>query len=110
MYEYRATIERVKDGDTFACRVDYGFRQGGDWSIRVRNLWSPELATLGGPEAKAYALLLLPPGGRVVIRTLLTRTGTETTSLERYVADVTLPDGRDFAATMIAAGHGTALP
>ncbi len=108
MWEYNATVARVIDGDTVVARVDYGFRQGGDWHLRLLDLWCPELNTFEGRAARDAAILLLPVGARVVIRTRLTRTGNEATTLDRYLADVTLPDGRDFAAVMVAAGYGTA--
>lgn len=109
MYEYAAKVIRVIDADTFVALVDYGFRQHGEWHLRVLNLWSPELSTPEGVIARTAAMELLPVGTPVIVRTRLTRTGTEATTLDRYLAEVTLPDGRDFASVMVAAGYGTAV-
>jgi endonuclease YncB( thermonuclease family) len=68
-------------------------------AVRMMRMRAPELRRAGGSEAVAYARSLLPLGLRVVATTW----GVE--KYGRTLADITLPDGRDFAAEMIRAGH-----
>jgi endonuclease YncB( thermonuclease family) len=106
MYEYAAQVVRVIDGDTAIVHVDYGFEQGGVWSIRLLDLWCPERGTPTGDAATLAAQALLPAGVRVVIRTRRVKDHEEMT-FARYLAHVELSDGRDFSETMIGLGHGT---
>lgn len=101
---------RLRDGDTFLADLDLGWNNWmkapakgtGYGVIRVLGLYCPEMREPGGPEALAFALMLIPPG------TVVTLESTALDSFGRSLAKVTLPDGTDFATTMIAAGHGTA--
>jgi len=108
VYVYAATVTKVVDGDTLRLQADLGFKTHVDLTVRVKDLWAPELDTPGGHTARQMAELLIPPGTRVVIRTHKTRTGNDLESLGRYVADVQLADGRDFAEVMVSGGFGTA--
>jgi len=83
-------------------------------SIRLLNLWCPELDEAGGTEATMHAVELAPPGAIVVVTSKAIGraalwTGTQE-SLSRTLADIRLADGRDFASAMVAAGHGTHAP
>ncbi len=106
-----ARIIRWKDGDTCEVVIDQGWRMSRDReSIRVYQYSAPELTELGGPEALAFAMGLLPAGtvvslhSKAVGRTALW--GGSQESLSRTLADIRLLDGRDFARTMVANGHG----
>ena len=109
MYTYRADVLRVVDGDTFIAKVDLGFGStleevpfrvmGLDTCETTRRLRkgvkvSAEEVVIG-KEAKARAKSLLD-GQRVTIRTHRDSQGV----YGRYLADITLPDGRDFATIM----------
>lgn len=108
MYEYFGTVDRWKDGDTAVIRVDVGFHLELELVVRIRNLWAAEMDTPEGKTAKVAAEGLATPGMPVMVRTHKTRTGSDLESMGRYVADVQLPDGRDFAQAMVAGGWGTA--
>jgi micrococcal nuclease len=107
MYEYNAVVTNVVDGDTFDADVDLGFRA---WirglRFRVRHINAPEMhgpSLAAGRAATDFAVGLLRGGpdwpGRVTMRT------EKTDDFGRWLAEVTLPDGRDFGAAMIGAGH-----
>lgn len=70
MYEYRAVIRHVHDGDTVRADVDLGWNV---WrkneSLRLAGIAAPELAEDGGATAREYLRLLLPVGREVTIRT-----------------------------------------
>lgn len=107
---YRAIVFDWHDGDT--CHfdaLDLGFGIvlaardiDGDsiWSARILGINSPEINTDAGKAAKAYAEKICAPGTRVtVLSHNLDKYG------GRFLASLTLPDGTDYAAAMITAGH-----
>ena len=101
-YRYRAECLTVHDGDTFWSRLDLGTHVDRRLWLRVRNLYCPELAQPGGPEARAYAETLL--GGQA----LVVETFKDRQSFARYIADIWIVGHGDFAALMIEGGHGSA--
>lgn len=111
-----AKVKRVIDGDTVVLHeLDLGFwhahaaLEDQDEHVRLADLWCPETRSkdpvekAAGIAAREYARLLLPDGATVVYHS---RVWDRT--LERVLGSIELLDGRDFAATMISAGHGTA--
>jgi micrococcal nuclease len=70
MYEYRAVIRSVHDGDSLRADIDLGF---GIWTrnqaLRLYGLDAPELGTDAGRAARDWLRLLLPLGTEVTIRT-----------------------------------------
>lgn len=102
---YRGVVVRVIDGDTVEVRLDLGFDVWRTSRLRVRGLDCPERNTGAGVAALAHAMYLLPPGS-VVTTTTYRRQQADVKTFDRYVADVCLSDGRDFAESMIAVGKG----
>lgn len=106
MYEYRATVLRVHDGDTVVLDVDLGFRNHiVEMPIRILGINAPELATPAGKEAAAFAQELLPPGTVVMLSSDKDRADKYG---GRWLGELALPDGRDFGGVMVHTGH--ALP
>jgi endonuclease YncB( thermonuclease family) len=104
VWDYYARLVEAHDGDTYILAIDLGFDVATRQHIRLRGANCPELHQPGGPEALAYATALLEAGQfTVTTGKLLTR------SFERYVATVTLTDGRSLADVLIAAGHAEAM-
>lgn len=105
MYHYRAKVLELIDGDTLAIEIDLGFRTRIDRTVRVFGFNAPEIR---GPErerglaAKAYAIQQVPVGSFVEVRSFKPDGGDK---YGRYLANVTLEDGRDFALMMVQAGH-----
>lgn len=112
-----AEVVEVVDGDTFHANLDIGWgimlrprRPESTDGIRgigtVRVLYrdarpydSPETSTLAGRDARTYARTLAKPGERLIV------TSFALDDFGRTLGAVTLPDGRDWAAAMHAAGH-----
>ena len=102
MFDYRAKICSGYDGDTFRADIDLGF---GLWTanqpIRVYGINAPEKNTPEGQSAKEFAATLIQPGLPVTLTTFKDKKE----KYGRYLGKITLPDGSDFAAAMLAAGH-----
>jgi hypothetical protein len=104
-------IIRWKDGDTCEGYCDKGWRDFTDREgVRLLNLWCAEMNERGGPEAKAHAEQLAPPGSVVVLHSKALTKGAQWASaqmsLERTLGDIRLLDGSDFASRMIMDGFG----
>lgn len=54
LYNYKALVLRVIDGDTFEAQIDYGCRTFGKWTIRLLGIDTPELHAKE-PEVRAAA-------------------------------------------------------
>ena len=105
MYEYRAEVIRVVDGDTVDVEVDLGFRIGQQMRLRLVGINAPELHTLDGPPARdhlAGLVGILPV--RLTIRTVKDRTE----KYGRYLASLIRDDGIDVNASMMADGFAVA--
>ena len=106
---YPARVDLVHDGDTVYLSVDLGFDHlivSHDFdnhprlACRVFGINAPELSTDTGKAALAYAQTLLKPSDRV---TLLSHGWDKFGG--RFDGSITLADGTDFAALMLAAGQ-----
>lgn len=74
MYEYRATVIRVVDGDTLHLDIDLGLDVHVQITGRLARINSPEMGTPEGILAKDYLMrLLLVPEGRLVFRVYTTK-------------------------------------
>lgn len=105
--EIEARVLRVIDGDTIEAEAEVWPGITARALVRVRGVDTPELRGRCPEEkaaaraARAAAGAMIGPRGRVTLR------GVETGKYAgRVVAGVTLADGRDLAAALIAAGHG----
>jgi len=97
MYEYRAMLMRVVDGDTVDLSVDLGFRVYTKLRVRLTGIDTPEVRGIERPEglvAKAYVEAALGKNFAadfgIVIRT------NKTGKYGRWLADIFVPvDGFD---------------
>lgn len=111
-----ANVISVHDGDTFDSMLDIGWgivlrprgkkmtKAGGGGTIRVvaadgSPYDAPELTTIRGKTAAAFAQTLVGPGTWVEVVSY----GLD--DFGRTLGAVTLPDGRDWAAVMTEAGY-----
>ncbi len=78
LYSYRATVERIIDGDTISVELSLGCHVYNDRRIRLLGYNAPELFSgddrVRGAEARDALELIIPIGCRVYIRTHLDRT------------------------------------
>ena len=109
MYEYRATIRRIIDGDTIVADIDLGLEI---WArgqhLRLYGIDTPEVRTrdleekAAGLLAKARVQALLPPGREVTIRTHKDRSG----KYGRWLVTVDLPEHQcTLSELLILEGH-----
>jgi micrococcal nuclease len=73
MYEYKAKVERVVDGDTLCLSVDLGFDISRKHSCRLHGINANEHDTIAGEAAKAFLTDLCPVGTPVIVQTIKDR-------------------------------------
>jgi micrococcal nuclease len=101
MYEYRATVLRVVDGDTIDCRADLGFDVGMDMRLRLAGIDAPEMSTEAGKAASRWLADKLHAGTEIIIKTQKDRRE----KFGRYLAEVFLPgDAISVNQAMVDAG------
>lgn len=54
MWDYRAAILDVHDGDTVTALVDQGLHGRQEEDLRLKDVWAPELHQPGGPETAEF--------------------------------------------------------
>lgn len=54
MWDRRAVVLEVTDGDTLLVDLDQGFGDTKEFSLRLLGVWAPESKQPGGPETKAF--------------------------------------------------------
>lgn len=101
-------ILRVVDGDTLDALVrrDIGF---GGWvqlpvRLRLARINAPAGSTVAGGLARAYLTTLLPPTVDLTTSKPYKYGGVDG-QVGDWVAEVTLPDGRNVSDEMVTAGH-----
>lgn len=97
MYQYKAKITNVVDGDTFDMDIDLGFNIHIHERVRLLNIDTPEKFGKEkelGLIVKQYATDCFF-GEEVVIRSEKADTAADTDSFGRWLVKVTLDDGRD---------------
>ncbi|MFT8313291.1 MAG: thermonuclease family protein [Clostridium sp.] len=97
MYEYKAFVERVIDGDTIQCHLDLGFNIFVKEKFRLAVINAPETSTPEGKEVKTLVENKLT-GETVVLRVL------KQDKYGRWLATVIL-DGQDFNQWLLDNGH-----
>lgn len=118
MWTYRATCEAWIDGDTLVAVVDLGFYTLRRERLRLMGsaggVDTPEMNSRNPAEraraqaAKARVLELLPPGTGCTIQTARAAAGDPKDGFGRFLAQVTLPDGRNLGDVLLA--EGLAVP
>lgn len=111
MYEYAAwglptkrDPRGVVDGDTMNVGVDLGMDISTDTTVRCYGINAPELSTQAGRDAKVWAIAWFAqhcPGGKFTVQTV--KDATE--KYGRYLATIIAPDGANYNADIVAAGH-----
>ena len=96
MYQYKATVERVVDGDTLDITIDLGFKITTHQRIRLADIDTPEIYSVKknseeysrGMEVKKYVENRLAANNN----TLLVETEKVTEKYGRYVGTIFLAD------------------
>jgi micrococcal nuclease len=61
MYQYKAKLNRVVDGDTVNLTIDLGFRLTYTANCRLAGINAPEMNTEEGKVSKVALMQMLPP-------------------------------------------------
>lgn len=96
MYEYKAKIFNVVDGDTVDATVDLGFKVQIMQRLRLSRIDTPERGQPGYAAARDFVKQLVE-GKDVIIRSH------KASKWGYFLADVVI-DGRDVAEMLLAAG------
>lgn len=103
---YRASIERVVDGDTVHVLLSLGLNEYAYRMIRIADINAPELFSgtkeerERGKAARDFLAALAPPGTKCRLTTRK-----DAATFGRYVAEIELEDDRDVATVLVDAGH-----
>lgn len=95
MYQYKAKILNVVDGDTFDVDIDLGFHIHIHERVRLLNVDTPERFGVEAPLGlimKNYAIEHFL-GKEMVIRSEKNEEGAKTDSFGRWLVETTLDDG-----------------
>ena len=104
MYEYRAKVVKVYDGDTITVDLDLGFDiTAKKTKLRLANIDAPELRGEDRPAgiASRDRLRELILGKNVRVKTFKDKKG----KYGRYIAVVYHPNGRNINQQLVSEGH-----
>jgi hypothetical protein len=96
----------VHDGDSVEVCIDRGFDDTSQINVRLKDVWAPELADIGGRETRDFVLGWLMDHGdgsrwSFALETFRTpRSDVETMTFNRYVGVLTAPDGTSLNAAV----------
>lgn len=99
MYQYRAKISNIVDGDTFDVDIDLGFHIHVHERVRLLNVDTPEKIGAEAPLGlivKNYAITHFL-GKEIVIRSEKNEEVAKTDSFGRWLVETTLDDGRSIS-------------
>lgn len=103
-----STITRIKDGDSFVARVtrDVGFHGTltFDVTLRLNRINTPPVKTIPGKQALDHFTELVRDGPGVPSMPVLIETVKAYKFGDSWMAEVTLPDGRNVSDVMVADG------
>ena len=97
-YTYRATLQRVIDGDTLWVNIDCGFDIWTDQRLRLRGIDTPEMDTPEGQRARRFVEAALRKCSVLGITT------TKPDKYDRYLADVFYLETESDAHVVLAQG------
>ncbi len=98
LYTYKATVEKVVDGDTLWTVIHCGFGSYTRQKLRLRNIDTPELDTEEGRRAKAFVERRLKGLSFVVVKTY------KSDKYDRYLTDLFYLPGVDDPEKVAAEG------
>ncbi len=110
MYQYKAIVERIHDGDTITVTIDAGFDL---WMRNVKlrlygpdpagdmGLNAPELVTTEGKVALTWLKSVLKLGDSITMTTVKDRKE----KYGRYLTVITLADGRNLNQLLLDSGN-----
>jgi micrococcal nuclease len=104
MYQYKALVLRVVDGDTYDVAVALGFTVNVTIRIRLKGIDCPETFNAKTPEEKEAGLKTTEFVKNLIGGQVITLRSHKMAVYNRYEADITMEDGRDLATVIKEAG------
>ncbi len=104
-YIRKAVVTRVIDGDTFEAEVDLGYHIKFTHKYRVLDLDTPETFRPKLPGEREAGRRATSAAENLLMGLPVHIKSTKAGKYGRYLAAVTLPDGRDFSSVMKELGH-----
>ena len=105
MYEYKALVTKIVDGDTFDAEVDLGFSIYVKTRFRVKDLDTPETYRPRNEAEKSHGKLATERAKQLLLlKTVTLKTEKGIGIYGRYIATVILNDGSDYKDIMIQEG------
>lgn len=101
MYTYKATVNRVIDGDTVNLTIDLGFRLTYTANCRLSGINAPEMSTEEGKTSKIALTIMLGTGDKITINS---------TGLDKYGRPVVEILRKDTTVNKIMLEQGHAKP
>ena len=96
MYQYKATVENVVDGDTIDVSIDIGFKINTKQRLRLARIDTPERSQANYQTAKDFVR------DAVLNKSVMLKTE-KVSKWGYYLAEVTLEDGRNLSDTLVQA-------
>ena len=104
MYEYKAIVTRVVDGDTFDATVDLGFGVFKKHRFRLKNVDTPETWRPKTESEKQHGLKATKYVTTLIEHKTVTLSSVKSAVYSRYEAYVTLEDGSDLGTLIVENG------
>lgn len=101
MYQYKATVNRIVDGDTVNLTIDLGFRLSYTANCRLSGINAPEMNTEEGKTSKIALSIMLGIGDKVTINS---------TGLDKYGRPVVVILRKDTTVNKIMLDNNHAKP
>lgn len=115
MYEYKATVVKVVDGDTVDVDIDLGFGIVlSDERVRIAGIDTPESRTRDKEEkrfglaAKSFVKSHMPTGSIQVLKTEIDKSGEDKKGKFGRILGDFLIDGKQLTKIMITESHAVA--
>jgi len=99
VWEYRAKIAKIVDGDTVDLDVDLGFHVTHRIRARLARIDTPEMNTAEGKTVRALLVERAPAGTDVIVAT------GKGDRYGRWIAEVILASGLNISDWLLADGH-----
>ncbi len=103
LFTYKATIDKIIDGDTLLVSFDFNLDVSISQKLRLRGIDCPEMDTDEGKRAKRFVESRLKPCEFIIVKTYKDRSD----KFDRYLADVFYKIGE--SDSVIIAGEGKFL-
>jgi micrococcal nuclease len=107
MYEYKAKLIRVVDGDTVCLHVDLGFRLYAELDFRLAGINAPELT---GPKADVAAATRAKQYLESLLVGQLTITTDRPDKYGRWLVTIYVPTGESANQLMVSSGNAVVYP